>query len=103
VLEELRHSMYLYGLPDLTSLSRDDPSARLQLLRRVEATIALFEPRLKDVHIAMTETEGEQRKRELRFVVEGTLVMDPTPEQVVFDTVLNFSSGEYEVAGAGDA
>jgi type VI secretion system protein ImpF len=103
VLEELRHSMYLYGLPDLTSLSRDDPSARRQLLRRVEATIAQFEPRLTDVRITMVETEGEQRKRELRFVVEGTLVMDPTPEQVVFDTVLNFSSGEYEVAGASHA
>jgi type VI secretion system protein ImpF len=103
VLEELRQSMYLYGLPDLTSISRDDPSARQQLLRRVEATIAQFEPRLTDVRITMVETEGEQRKRELRFVVEGTLVMDPTPEQVVFDTVLNFSSGEYDVAGASNA
>ena len=103
VLEELRQSMYLYGLPDLTSLSRDDPAARQQLLRRVEGTIAQFEPRLTDVRITMVEAEGEQRKRELRFVVEGTLVMDPTPEQVVFDTVLNFSSGEYEVAGASNA
>jgi hypothetical protein len=29
--------------------------------------------------------------------------MDPTPEQVVFDTVLNFASGEYDIAGVRDA
>jgi predicted component of type VI protein secretion system len=44
--------------------------------------------------------EGEDHRRELRFHVEGTLLMDPTPEQVIFDTVLHFASGEYEV-GAG--
>ena len=38
---------------------------------------------------------------ELRFHVEGTLLMDPTPEQVIFDTVLHFASGEYEVEGTG--
>ena len=45
--------------------------------------------------------EGQEHRRELRFHVEGTLLMDPTPEQVIFDTVLHFASGEYEVGGAG--
>ena len=60
-------------------------------------------PRLADVRITVVEAEGEHFRRELRFHIEGTLRMDPTPEQVVFDTVLHFSSGEYDIAGVRDA
>lgn len=99
--EELNRSVYHFGLPDLTSISRDSHEARDRLLRRVEDAIALFEPRLGNVAISIVEMEGEDHRRELRFHVEGTLLMDPTPEQVIFDTVLHFASGEYEVSGAG--
>jgi len=102
-LEELGNSVYHYGLPDLTSISRDSPEERALLLRRVEETITGFEPRLTNVRISAVEVEGENFRRELRFHVEGTLQMDPRPEQVVFDTVLNFANGEYEVNGAGAA
>jgi type VI secretion system protein ImpF len=102
-LDEVRDSLYHYGIPDLTSISRDSPEARDRLRRRVEDAIATFEPRLTNVNIIMLEMEGEQHRRELRFHVEGTLLMDPTPEQIVFDTVLHFASGEYEVEGAGGA
>jgi type VI secretion system protein ImpF len=100
--EEVTHSVYHYGLPDITSISRDSPDARERLLRRVEDAIALFEPRLANVRISVAEVEGEKRRRELRFHVEGTLLMDPSPEQVVFDTVLHFASGDYEVQGTSD-
>jgi type VI secretion system protein ImpF len=99
-LEELTRSSYHFGLPDVTSISRDSHEARDGLRRRVEDAIALFEPRLTNVRIGVVEMEGEQHRRELRFHVEGTLLMDPTPEQVVFDTVLHFASGEYAVEGA---
>jgi type VI secretion system protein ImpF len=100
-LDELGRSVYHFGLPDLTSISRDSEEARDRLLRRVEDAIAIFEPRLTNVSIGVVEAEGEQHRRELRFHVEGTLLMDPTPEQVIFDTVLHFASGQYEVEGAG--
>jgi type VI secretion system protein ImpF len=99
-LEELSRSVYNFGLPDVTSISRDSHEARDRLLRRVEDAIALFEPRLANVRIGVVEMEGENHRRELRFHVEGTLLMDPTPEQVIFDTVLHFASGEYEIEGA---
>ena len=102
-LEELAHSVYYYGLPDLTSVSRDSPEARERLLRRVEEAIDTFEPRLANVRISIVELQGENHRRELRFHVEGTLLMDPTPEQVAFDTVLHFASGEYQVTGGTDA
>jgi len=102
-LEELARSLYTYGLPDLTSISRDSPEARSPLLRRVDDPMTTFEPRLANVRIVMAETDSEQRRRELRFHVEGTLLMDPTPEHVVFDTVLHFASGELEVSGESTA
>jgi type VI secretion system protein ImpF len=100
--EELRHSVYWYGLPDITSLSRDSTEQRIWLARQIEETISAFEPRLAGVRVSIRETEGEVR-RELRFVIEGMLRMDPNPEQVVFDTVLELSSGEYQVGGTGGA
>jgi len=101
--EQLPRSVYYYGIPDITSLSRDSRESRAILLRDVEEAIALFEPRLTDVRISVVEAEGDQFRRELRFHIEATLRMDPTPEQVVFDTVLNFASGQYDVAGVRDA
>ena len=97
--EELHKSVYNYGMPDITSLSRDSMAARTQLLRQVEETLAIFEPRLTNVRVSMVEVEGEALRRQLRFTVEATLRLDPTPEQVMFDTVLHFSSGQIDVAG----
>ncbi|HTR77603.1 MAG TPA: type VI secretion system baseplate subunit TssE [Gemmatimonadaceae bacterium] len=102
-LEELRRSVYHYGLPDLTSLDRDSRHARDMLLRRVEGAIANFEPRLEDGRVSVVEQEGENFRRELRFYLEGTLRMDPSPEHVVFDTVLHISSGEYDIEGQRSA
>jgi predicted component of type VI protein secretion system len=42
--------------------------------------------------------ENDQRTApQVRFVVEGTLRMDPSPELVVFDTVVELSSGDVDV------
>jgi type VI secretion system protein ImpF len=98
-MDELPRSLFNFGVPDITSLSADSPSARAQLLQDVESTLAIFEPRLENVRISLVEQEGEARRRELRFVVEASLRLDPTPEQVVFDTVLHYSSGQVDVAG----
>ena len=100
-LTELSRSLYHFGLPDLTSVSRDSPEARERLLRRVEDAISIFEPRLANVSIGVVEMEGAEHRRELRFHVEGTLLMDPTPEQVTFDTVLHFGTGQYDVEHSG--
>ena len=102
-LEELGRSVYNYGVPDITSMSRDSLPARKRLLRQVEEALTLFEPRLTDVRLSLVDTEGEAHRRELRFVVEATLKLDPTPEQVMFDTVLQFTSGQYAVGAPGNA
>lgn len=100
--EEVRHSLYHYGLPDISSFSRDSGSERARLLRHVEETIATFEPRLANVRVALASDDTSSR-RQVHFVIEAMLRMDPNPEPVVFDTVLEVSSGEYQVKGGAGA
>ena len=102
-LTEVTRSVYTYGLPDISSMSRDALDTQVKLLRQVERTLTQFEPRLARIRVSMVEDEGEGARRELRFMIQGTLRMDPNPEQVVFDTVLEISSGEYEVKGGAGA
>lgn len=99
---ELARSLFHFGFPDITSLGRDSKDVRVKLMRQVEETIELFEPRLAGVRVSLAESE-DNGKRELRFLIEGLLRMEPNPEQVVFDTVLEISSGEYHVKGEGGA
>ena len=100
--EEVRRSMYHYGVPDITSLSRDAPDTYTRLQRYVQEAIQLFEPRLANVRVALVQGEGEER-RELHFRIEALLRMDPTPEQVAFDTLIEIASGEVEVRSGSNA
>ena len=103
-LEEVRHSVYQYGLPDITSMSPDDPRTPARLLQEVERTIAAFEPRLTSVHVSQAAGgDAENRHRQLRFRIDALLRLEPTPEQVVFDTVIDPASGGFQVRGDGGA
>jgi len=96
---EAMKSAFVYGLPDISSMSSDSDPTRRQLLRDVEECIRIFEPRLTGVRVSpVEEVDGSQRR--VRFVIEGLLRMEPNPERVLFDTVLDLSSGKIQVAGA---
>jgi len=95
---EVEHSLYNFGLPDLTALSWDSSRDRARLARLIEQTLDVFEPRLKRVKVMILEAApGAQHV--MRFQIEGLLDMDPAPELISFDTVLQLSSGEYQVKG----
>jgi len=96
--EELFRSLYNYGLPDVTSMGLNSPRDRQRLLRLIEQTIEIFEPRLAGVRVRALDNAG-LGPRILRFQIEGLLKMDPAPEQILFDTVLQLNSGEYQVKG----
>jgi type VI secretion system protein ImpF len=99
---EVQNSVYHYGLPDVTSLSGDSPDTPILLARQMEECIAMFEPRLAAVRVTSSDTVGDSQHR-IRFVIEALLKMDPDPERVMFDTVLEVTSGDFEVAGSNDA
>ncbi|MFB3813503.1 MAG: type VI secretion system baseplate subunit TssE [Terriglobales bacterium] len=92
---ELSNSLYNYGLPDLSAISAQSVYDRKRLVQSLQATVETFEPRLADVRVTMESMPANTRM--LRFRIEGLARIDPAPEQVSFDTVLELTSGEYEV------
>jgi type VI secretion system protein ImpF len=100
---ELQSSLFHYGLPDITSLSADSAETRRELARQVEECVELFEPRLTGVRVLLVTDTDQSRKHRVRFRIEGLLRMDPNPERVVFDTVLETASGKFDVSGADHA
>lgn len=101
-LTELNRSLYMFGLPDLTSYSVANVRDRSSLLRIVQQTVAIFEPRLANVRVIPVE-DPELGSRTMRFRIEAWLKMDPAPEVIYFDTVLQLMSGEVKIKGEADA
>jgi len=99
-LKEVNKSLYVYGLPDFTAYALNSPKDQAKLVRFLQSTVKLFEPRLANVRIVPLESIGG-KTRTLRFRIDGMLLMDPAPEHVSFDTVLELTSGGYEVQNAG--
>ena len=94
--EELRKSVFNYGLPDLSSMSIHSQSDEAFLLGVLEKTIALFEPRLAEVKV-VTREPYNKFDRTLHFHIEAMLLVDPAPEAISFDTVFQVDQGACEV------
>jgi type VI secretion system protein ImpF len=101
-LKELNKSAYIYGLPDLSSLTMAASGDRNKLVRQILATINLFEPRLANVRLVVVEAP-DSAKKDVRLRVEAMLRMDPVPEPITFDTVIELKSGNCHLTGGEDA
>lgn len=93
---ELEASLYNYGLPDISSMSADSPAVQQRLAREVQEALEVFEPRLAGVRVKVAEAE-EGERRGIHLLIEGLLRMDPSPQRVRFDTVLEIASGRIDV------
>ncbi len=96
-LDHLAKSVVGYGLPDFTSLCLSDPSHRDRLLKILEEAITNFEPRLFDVRITFNPFEQDETRSSLHYRVDAMLRIDPAPEPVVFDTVLQLGNRAFAV------
>jgi type VI secretion system protein ImpF len=94
-LEEVNKSLAIYGLPDFTGLSSKNSDDRKSLIRNIERALRIFEPRFMNLKVVLVES-GEL-ERGVKFQIQATLRMEPTPEPVVFDTVLQMGRGEFKV------
>lgn len=93
---EVERSIYNYGLPDFASMSADSAHTPARLLKAIEREIELFEPRLTNVRVSLQDG-GPGGERRLRFVIQGTLLLDPDPEHVEFDSVLELDNGQFSL------
>jgi type VI secretion system protein ImpF len=100
-LKELNQSLYVYGLPDFSSYAAASSGDQAKLLREISGTIRMFEPRLADVRIIPVETPGVGLK-EFKLRIEALLRVDPAPEPVSFDTVIELKSGVCRVSGGAN-
>lgn len=94
---ECSDSLLNFGLPDFTALSLKDPSHQNRLRRALEATIRKFEPRL--ISVVVTVEPRREGDLALRFHVEALLKMEPEPEPISFDTILEADTCHFSVAG----
>jgi type VI secretion system protein ImpF len=94
-LPELNKSVALYGLPDFTKNNIKNYTEQKKLSEQLEWAIRTFEPRLMDLEITLDPVNDIERS--LRFRIVAQLKVDPVPEPIAFDTVLQMGSGEFEV------
>lgn len=94
-LPEVSRSLALFGLPDFTSANVFTSEGQEGLRRTVERAIRVFEPRLESVRVALERVA--ENERAVRFRIEAQLRIEPTPEPVVFDTMLQAGSGDFRV------
>ncbi len=94
---ETKNSLLTYGLPDFSSYSLKSPADQNRLRRALEAAIRRFEPRLERVSVTL-ETPDETDPA-LRFRVDAMLRVEPAPEPVSFETLLQPETGHFVVLG----
>lgn len=92
---ECRRSVAFYGLPDIMGMSPKSPAEQKRLTKALEAAIRIFEPRFLDLKVTLEPVNHVDRQ--LKFRIEARLDMDPEPEPIAFDTVLQTGSGEFAV------
>jgi len=101
-LKELNKSAYVYGLPDLSALTMASMADRNKLVRQVVGAINMFEPRLTNVRLVLVESP-DAGKKDVRLRIDAMLRIDPVPEPVSFDTVIELKSGNCHLSGGEDA
>jgi len=101
-LREVNRSVYMYGLPDLSTYNINIPSDQSKLIRQIQADLKLFEPRLANVRVIPLE-QPSNGMQEFRIRIEGLLLMDPSPEPISFDTVIELKSGLCRFSGSAHA
>jgi type VI secretion system protein ImpF len=86
-----------YGLPELTTVGVASVQDQARLRRSIEKAVATFEPRIAATRVNMEVLSSNVRG--FRFHIQAMLRVRPTPEPIVFDTLLELPAGQYEVKG----
>lgn len=94
-LKETSHSLAAYGLPDFTGVSLKNSAEQAYVRRTIERAISVFEPRLEDVMVILIP--GNNGEQVMRFRIDARLKVEPAPEPVTFDTLLQLDNGQYVV------
>lgn len=93
----LSRSILTYGLPDFTAFGLLNVHDRNRIRRVLEQAVTAYEPRLARVRVTLEPPR--EFDRTMRFRIEALLQVEPAPEPVTFDAMLQLSTHEYTVQG----
>ena len=93
---ELAESPVGYGISDFAAGAFNDPAQRDRLRFQIEQTIRRFEPRLAQVHVVLLDADNTLDAT-LRLRIEGMLRVEPAPEPIAFDTLVDAATAEVQV------
>lgn len=94
-LEEVNKSVMMFGLPDFTGMSARSDSELKRLARTLEKAMKTFEPRFLNLKVSLEPVSNIDRL--LKFRIEAQLNIEPSPEPIAFDTILQLGSGDFQV------
>ncbi len=98
-LTELEQSLVNFGIPDFTGANLASAESREQFRRVIETVIRKYEPRFKTVRVTLLDNV-EPLDRTLRFRIDALVYAEPSPEPLVFDSLLEPVSRSVQVKGA---
>jgi type VI secretion system protein ImpF len=87
-LRAVKSALPYFGVPDLVGMSLATQQERLELLRSLEETIRLFEPRFRSVELSLIDAR-DQLDRVLRIRIEAVTQLEPSADPSVFETALD--------------
>lgn len=92
-LATLRLSPIGYGIPDFTAGAFNDRRQREALRTEIEETIRRFEPRLTQIQVHLAD-DVDLLRTTLRLRIDALLRVDPAPEPIVFDTMVDTTTAD---------
>ncbi len=95
LLVEAKRSVAFYGLPDIIGVNAKNHAEQQRLIKAMDGAIRYFEPRFLNLKVTMEPVNNVDRQ--LKFRIEASLDVEPAPEPIVFDTVLQMGSGEFVI------
>lgn len=84
---DLQLSLANYGLPDFTGANLSSDENRERYRQVIEDIIRRYEPRFGHVRVVLLD-EGETLDRTLNFRIEALLRVEPEPEPISFDSIV---------------
>jgi type VI secretion system protein ImpF len=95
-LRAVKRALPYCGVADLVGVSLATQQERLELLRSLEQTIRLFEPRFRSVELSLIAGH-DQLDRVLRIRIEAVTELEPSAAPIVFETALDPATRTFSV------
>lgn len=94
--QELRHSLFNYGIPDFTNNYLASNQNKVYFCQFLQQKIEKFEPRLKNLTLHMYEVEKSPIIT-LKLRIEALLLLNTSPERIIFDTAIETNNYSFYI------